>query len=232
MKANRTRRTFTTAGAAALAVALAAAFALPERQAHAQAMKPVVLRFVADFPPPPHPAGLAMQYFKDRLPQVIPGSEARLYFAGALYTIPEAFEAMRQGNLELTWMQMGKAAPVDPYMMSVVGPGILTTVGAVDNLDQACTPTARGRREKGGTPSRSVRISTWPPVCRVLVASCRLPRLRRRVHPRRHRRRRSEGGQGEKRRQRPRDRSPLHLIHDPVTPWPRTFSRRTKSMRC
>ena len=139
MKANRTRRTFTTAGAAALAVAIAAAFALPERQAHAQAMKPVVVRFVADFPPPPHPAGLAMQHFKDRLPQVIPGSEARLYFAGALYTIPEAFEAMRQGNLELTWMQMGKAAPVDPYMMSVVGPGILTTVGAVDNLEKTKT---------------------------------------------------------------------------------------------
>jgi TRAP-type C4-dicarboxylate transport system substrate-binding protein len=107
--------------------------------AGAQAPKPVVLRFVADFPPPPHPAGLAMKHFADRLPQVIPGSEARLYYAGALYTIPEAFEAMRQGNLEMTWMQMGKAAPVDPYMMAVVGPGILTTVGAVDNIDKTQT---------------------------------------------------------------------------------------------
>ena len=80
--------------------------------------KPVVLRFVSDFTGPPHPAGLAMKHFGDRLPQVIPGSEARLYYAGALYTIPEAFEAMRQGNLEMTWMQMGKAAPVDPYMMA------------------------------------------------------------------------------------------------------------------
>ena len=60
------------------------------------------------------PPGMAMKHFGDRLPQVIPGSEARLYYAGALYTIPEAFEAMRQGNLEMTWMQMGKAAPVDP----------------------------------------------------------------------------------------------------------------------
>jgi len=99
----------------------------------------VVLRFAADFPPPPHPAGMAMKYFADRLPQVIPGSEARLYFAGALYTIPEAFEAMRQGNLEMTWMQIGKAAPVDPWMMSLVGPGILTTVGAVDNLEKTKT---------------------------------------------------------------------------------------------
>jgi TRAP-type C4-dicarboxylate transport system substrate-binding protein len=82
---------------------------------------------------------MAMKHFGDRLPQVIPGSEARLYFAGALYTIPEAFEAMRQGNLEMTWMQMGKAAPVEPWMMAVVGPGILTTAGAVDNLEKTRT---------------------------------------------------------------------------------------------
>ena len=112
-------------------------------------IKPIVMRFVADFPPPPHPAGLAMKHFADRLPQVIPGSEARLYYAGALYTIPEAFEAMRQGNLEMTWMQMGKAAPVDPYMMAVVGPGILTTVGAVDNIDKTQTfQTLAQRLEK------------------------------------------------------------------------------------
>ena len=121
--------------AAALSVTLGAT-----QPAHAQD-KPqkVVLRFASDFPPPPHPAGLAMRYLADRLPQVIPGSEARLYFAGALYTIPEAFEAMRQGNLEMTWMQIGKAAPVDPWMMALVGPGILTTVGAVDNLEKTKT---------------------------------------------------------------------------------------------
>jgi TRAP-type C4-dicarboxylate transport system substrate-binding protein len=120
----------------AAVLAALAAFALPQSLLAQDKIKPVVLRFVADFPPPPHPAGLAMKHFADRLPQVIPGSEARLYFAGALYTIPEAFEAMRQGNLEMTWMQMGKAAPVDPYMMVVVGPGILTTPGAVDQIDK------------------------------------------------------------------------------------------------
>ena len=46
---------------------------------------------------------------------------------------------MRQGNLEMTWMQIGKAAPVDPWMLSIVGPGILTTVGAVDSLDKTET---------------------------------------------------------------------------------------------
>ena len=128
--------------AAAMAVAAAGLVAgLGAAQiAHAQGQpQKVVLRFAADFPPPPHPAGLAMKYFAERLPQVIPGSEARLYFAGALYTVPEAFEAMRQGNLEMTWMQIGKAAPVDPWMMALVGPGILTTVGAVDNLEKTQT---------------------------------------------------------------------------------------------
>jgi C4-dicarboxylate-binding protein DctP len=124
----------------AAAAALAAASWSVAQPVHAQGQpQKVVMRFASDFPPPPHPAGLAMKYFSERLPQVIPGSEARLYFAGALYTVPEAFEAMRQGNLEMTWMQIGKAAPVDSYMLTVVGPGILTTVGAVDNLDKTST---------------------------------------------------------------------------------------------
>jgi C4-dicarboxylate-binding protein DctP len=131
------KRFLMTGVAAALGLALAAS--LPQEVLAQGNVKPVVMRFVADFPPPPHPAGLAMKHFAERLPQVIPGSEARLYYAGALYTIPEAFEAMRQGNLEMTWMQMGKAAPVDPYMMAVVGPGVLTTPGAVDQLEKTKT---------------------------------------------------------------------------------------------
>lgn len=126
--------------AAIFASGLFAALGVTDRSAYAQDKpKKVVLRFVADLPPPPHPAGLAMKYFAKRLPEVIPGSEARLYYAGALYTIPEAFEAMRQGNLEMTWMQIGKAASVEPYMMTVVGPGVLTTVGAVDSLEKTQT---------------------------------------------------------------------------------------------
>src|SRR3989338_11058476 len=129
-------------GIKATATVLVAAFAALGTIQPAQAQdKPqkVILRFVSDFPPPPHPAGLAMKYFADRLPQVIPGSEARLYYAGALYTNPEAFEAMRQGNLEMTWMQIGKVASVDAWMMTVVGPGVLTTVGAVDSLEKTKT---------------------------------------------------------------------------------------------
>jgi TRAP-type C4-dicarboxylate transport system substrate-binding protein len=134
----RYQRTRLTVLGAAIA-ALALGWGMPQHAAAQDAPKKVVMRFASDFPPAPHPAGLAMKHFADRLPQVIPGSEARLYPAGALYTIPEAFEAMRQGNLEMTWMQMGKAGSVDPWMMAVVGPGILTTVGAVDNLEKTKT---------------------------------------------------------------------------------------------
>jgi len=139
MDRNQIHRSGARAAAAMVVAALAATWGAPQPAQAQDQPKKVVLRFVSDFPPPPHPAGLAMRYFADRLPQVIPGSEARLYYAGALYTIPEAFEAMRQGNLEMTWMQIGKAAPVDPFVMTVVGPGVLTTVGAVDSLEKTKT---------------------------------------------------------------------------------------------
>jgi len=139
MEHNHLNRFEVWAAAAIFGAALVVTFGA-SGPAHAQgAPQKVVMRFASDFPPPPHPAGLAMRYFSERLPKVIPGSEARLYYAGALYTIPEAFEAMRQGNLEMTWMQIGKAAPVDSWMLTVVGPGVLTTVGAVDNLDKTKT---------------------------------------------------------------------------------------------
>ncbi len=138
--ARKQMRRLRPVAAALFVAALAVTWGATERAAYAQDKpRKVVLRFAADFPPPPHPAGLAMKHFADRLPQAIPGSEARLYYAGALYTIPEAFEAMRQGNLEMTWMQIGKAASVDPWMMTVVGPGVLTTVGAVDSLEKTET---------------------------------------------------------------------------------------------
>ena len=126
-------------GVRAAAFVCAAAVTAVSPAVAQEKLKPVVLRFAADFSPPPHPAAMALQYFAERLPQVIPGSQARIYYAGALYTIPEAFEAMRQGNLEMSWMQMGKAAPVEPRMMAVVGPGVLTTVGAVDSLEKTKT---------------------------------------------------------------------------------------------
>ena len=131
------QRRISILGAAIAALALI--WGLPESATAQDAPRKVVLRFASDFTPPPHPAGMALAHFAERLPQVIPGSEARLYYAGALYSTTEGFEAMRQGNLEMFWMQMGKAAPVDPWMMTVVGPGNMTTVGAVDQLEHTKT---------------------------------------------------------------------------------------------
>jgi len=139
MDRNPLHRFSIPATAAIFAAVIALTGGAPQ-PAHAQDKpKKVVLRFAADFTPPPHPAGIALKLFAERLSKAIPGSEARLYYSGALYTIPEAFEAMRQGNLEMTWMQMGKAAPVDAWMMTIVGPGVLTTVGAVENMEKTKT---------------------------------------------------------------------------------------------
>ncbi len=103
--------------------------------ASAQDIKPVTIRLAADHSGPPHPAGIAQEYFKQRLQEVIPGSELRVYHAGALYTIPQAVEAMTDGNLEMAWGQFGKTAQIDPFMSVVVGPMQLTTPGAMNELD-------------------------------------------------------------------------------------------------
>lgn len=139
MDVSQTHRSGVKTAAAIFVVAFSVTVGAVQHACGQDQPRKVVLRFAADFTPPPHPAGMALAYFAERLPQVIPGSEARLYYAGALYTIPEAFEAMRQGNLEMTWMQIGKAGPVDPWMMTVVGPGVMTTVGAVDSLEKTKT---------------------------------------------------------------------------------------------
>jgi TRAP-type C4-dicarboxylate transport system substrate-binding protein len=106
-----------------------------ESPALAQDLQPVGLRIASDHSPVPHPAALAQVHFAKRLPEVIPGSELRTYHAGALYTIPEAVEALTAGDLEMAWSQFGKSVPVDPWMAVPVGPMMLTTPGAVEQID-------------------------------------------------------------------------------------------------
>ena len=122
--------------AAALACVVAAVCVPP---AGAQAPKPVVLRFVADFTRAAASGGHGDEVLRRAPAAGDPGQRGAPLLLGRALHDPEAFEAMRQGNLEMTWMQMGKAAPVDPLMMSVVGPGVLTTVGAVDNFEKTKT---------------------------------------------------------------------------------------------
>src|SRR5690606_10901868 len=103
--------------------------------AHAADVEPVMIRIVGDHSPTPHPAAIAEEFMKQRIQEEIPGSEVRIFTAGALYTIPEAVEAMGEGNLEMAWGQFRKTAQIDPYMSVVNGPMLLTTPGAMNELD-------------------------------------------------------------------------------------------------
>lgn len=112
------------------AAVVAASLSMP-----AFAVDPVNIRLASDTSGLPHPAAIAMETFKERVEEEIPGSEVLIYVSSALYKVPEAVEAMTEGNLEMAWGQFGKTAQVDPYMSVVVGPMLLTTTGAVNELD-------------------------------------------------------------------------------------------------
>ena len=101
----------------------------------AAGVKPVTIRFTSDLTGPPHPAAIAKEFFKETIEKRIPGSKVRTYYAGALYNIPEAVEAMTEGNLEMAWGQFGKSAQIDPFMNVVVGPMLMSTPGAMNQLD-------------------------------------------------------------------------------------------------
>jgi TRAP-type C4-dicarboxylate transport system substrate-binding protein len=114
----------TTASVAAAAV-LAATAASAE----------VTIRFASDTVGVPHPAGIAMEIFKEKVEEAIPGSQVRNFPSSSLYKNAEAIEAMTEGNLELAWGQFGKTAVVDPWTNVVLGPMLLTTPGAINELD-------------------------------------------------------------------------------------------------
>ena len=112
-------------GGAALATTLVGASAMAE----------VTIRIASDTVGPPHPAGIAMEIFKEKVEEAIPGSKVRIYVSSSLYKIPEAVEAMTEGNLEMAWGQFGKTAVVDPWTNVVLGPMLLTTPGAINAID-------------------------------------------------------------------------------------------------
>lgn len=116
---------------AALGCSVALAGAMIASSAHAE----VTIRVASDTAGLPHPAAIAMERLKDRVEEEIPGSSVRIFVSSSLYKIPEAIEAMTEGNLEMAWGQFGKTAQVDPYTNVVVGPMLLTTPGAINQLD-------------------------------------------------------------------------------------------------
>lgn len=95
----------------------------------------VTIRLASDTAGLPHPAAIAMERLKDRVTEEIAGSDVRIFVSSSLYKIPEAMEAMTEGNLEMAWGQFGKTAQVDPYTNVLVGPMLLTTPGAINQLD-------------------------------------------------------------------------------------------------
>ncbi len=120
------RRLGLSVGGAALAAMLAGPSAMAE----------VTIRIASDTVGPPHPAGIAMEIFKEKVEKAIPGSKVRIYVSSSLYKNPEAVEAMTEGNLEMAWGQFGKTAILDPWTNVVLGPMLLTTPGAINSLDE------------------------------------------------------------------------------------------------
>ena len=116
---------------AKLGLSAVAAGALMGSMAQAE----VTIRLASDTAGLPHPAAIAMERLKDRVAEEIPGSDVRIFVSSSLYKIPEAMEAMTEGNLEMAWGQFGKTAQVDPYSNVVVGPMLLTTPGAINAMD-------------------------------------------------------------------------------------------------
>jgi TRAP-type C4-dicarboxylate transport system substrate-binding protein len=110
-------------------------FALATVLTGANAGAEVTIRIASDTVGPPHPAGIAMEIFKEKVEAAIPGSKVRIYVSSSLYKNAEAIEAMTEGNLEMAWGQFGKTAIVDPWTNVLLGPMRLTTAGAINALD-------------------------------------------------------------------------------------------------
>lgn len=95
-------------------------------------LQPVTIRIVADFPPPPFNAAVAIEEFAQWVEERIPGSEVRSFFAGSLYpSESDALEAMVAGNLEMIFGQYGKGVGFEPRNNIVVQPMNYTTIGAL-----------------------------------------------------------------------------------------------------
>ncbi|MEM0990980.1 MAG: TRAP transporter substrate-binding protein DctP [Pseudomonadota bacterium] len=114
---------------------VASSIAVASAMVASSAQAEVTIRLASDTAGLPHPAAIAMERLKERVMEEIPGSDVRIFVSSSLYTIPDAMEAMTEGNLEMAWGQFGKTAQVDPYANVVVGPMLLTTPGAINALD-------------------------------------------------------------------------------------------------
>jgi C4-dicarboxylate-binding protein DctP len=119
-------------------VALAAAIIAASSQI-AGAVEPIKLRWASDHNGPPHPAAIAEVYFAEQVEKRIPGSKVQIFWAKSLYTVPQGVKALTQGNLEILTCQFGKTSSIEPLANVLLGAGKLSTVGAIDAVDQTKT---------------------------------------------------------------------------------------------
>lgn len=122
-----------------LTTAIIGAGALVASIGVASAVEPVKLRWASDHTGPPHPAGIAEVYFAEQVEKRIPGSKVQIYWAKSLYTVPQGVKALTQGNLEVLTGQFGKTSSIEPLANVLLGAGKLSTVGAIDGIDQTKT---------------------------------------------------------------------------------------------
>ena len=99
--------------------------------ADAWSVEPIKMRWASDHGGPPHPAAIAEVYFAEQVEKRIPGSKVQIYWARSLYNVPQATEALTEGNLEMMTGQIGKTVSVDPFFAAAVGPQLLTTPGEI-----------------------------------------------------------------------------------------------------
>lgn len=130
----------------------------PSGDAAGDQLQPVTIRLASDVPPPPQPIAIAMNQFAEDLPERIPGSEVRVYFAGALYSsVSDALEAMDAGNLELLVGQPSKSAGFEPWLNIITQPMSYTTVGAIHHFPG--TETAKMIEER--MEEKGIKILGW-----------------------------------------------------------------------
>ncbi len=123
----------------------------------AQSQEKVVIRFCGDIPTPPHPLAVAMHWFRDEMKKRLPGSEVRLYFAGALYNMSDAMSALQAGNLEIAVGQPSKVAGFDSWLNIATLPMTLTSVGAIHHFPETETAKMLTQRLR----QKGVEVLEW-----------------------------------------------------------------------
>jgi TRAP-type C4-dicarboxylate transport system substrate-binding protein len=123
----------------------------------AQTGKKVVVRIVSDTSPPPQPIAIAMNWFRDKIKERIPGSEVRTYFAGALYAMSDAMSALQAGNLEIAVGQPSKVAGFDPWLNIATQPMVLTSIAAIHHFPE--TEVAKALSER--LSRKGIQVMGW-----------------------------------------------------------------------